>query len=174
MRTICLIFFLLSSGSAAIAQQAALRYVGMHSGPNPTAASPRMFLNNAWAARASYTAGLAGAEWLRVAGRHAGLGFGAGVTGVGARVLWYPSDRYEAAFWRGYVSGGVAYAPWRSGATEPDNSAVGVEIGVQHWYQETDWFLDTALGIAGAVRGDWFGRQVLPMARVTLGRGFWL
>ena len=164
---------ILGAAKAAAAQPAELPSASASSTRPVLATSPRMFLDNAWAVGASYTTGLAGAEWLRVAGRHAGFGLGAGATGVGARVLWYPGDRYEALFWRWYVSGGVAYAPWRSGATQRGNSAGGAEVGIQHWYQETDWLVDAALGVVGAGRGEWFGRHVLPAARLTVGRGFW-
>ena len=101
------------------------------------------------------------------------LGLGVGATGVGGRGLWYPRDRYDALFWRWYLSGGVAYAPWRSGAAERGNSAGGAEVGLQHWYQETDWLVDAAFGVVAAGRGEWFGRRVLPAARLTVGRGFW-
>ena len=173
MWTISLVLAVVSSASVAVAQPPALSRAGVRAGHAMAAVSPRMFLNNAWAVGASYTAGLAGAEWLRVAGPRAGLALGAGATGVGARVLWYPSNRYDAMFWRSYVSAGAAYAAWSSGAAERGSTAVGAEVGVQHWYQETDWFLDAALGVAGAVRGEWFGRHTLPVARVTVGRGFW-
>jgi hypothetical protein len=174
MRTIWLLLAVLGSAGTALAQLAEPHVDGAPPLRVALTASPRMFLNNAWAVGASYTTGLAGAEWLRVAGRHGGLGLGAGATGVGARALWYPGDRYEALFWRWYASGGVAFAPWRSGAAESGSSAAGAEVGLQHWYQETDWFLDAAFGVIAAGRGDWFGRRVLPVARLTVGRGFWL
>lgn len=172
MRTIWFLLAILAPARAALAQPARLQVASAPPVRPPLATSPRIFLDNAWAVGASYSTGLAGAEWLRVAGRHAGLGLGAGATGVGARALWYPGDRYEALFWRWYVSGGVTYAPWRSGAADRGTNATGAEVGLQHWYQETDWFGDAGLGLIRAGHGDWFGRRVVPVARLTVGRGF--
>ncbi|HEX5958808.1 MAG TPA: hypothetical protein VFY92_09165 [Hyphomicrobiaceae bacterium] len=109
VRNILLVVTALAAATSAVAQPAPDAAGSGPAARRVPGASPRYFLDNAWAVGASYTMGLAGAEWLRVAGRHAALGLGVGATGVGARALWYPGDRYDAMFWRWYLSSGVGY-----------------------------------------------------------------
>jgi hypothetical protein len=124
---------------------------------------------------AGYTSGWAGVEWAQRAffGRPVMApvvlvtAVGAGVAGVGSRLLVEYQSLKPDAFWAPYVGTGFAYTPWRRGSS----GAWGGEVGVQHWGQDGGWFLDAGVGAARVTGGRWFGRRTTPVVRLAAGRG---